>query len=178
MTQARGQSHTEHKVAYISHALQLEAESLGQRRLEVKNFLVDQCASEQKAVRHTYGDPEVVKSTLDRLKSKELRLFDEPVRNITFLPNAFTQPAIMHVLWNPIKEAFEALPEWQIYFPGLKAICKSLSDSSYKELHMAKTFQDFPSSYLWIGLGFGFSCMTCSSQFRKSQMFCQHCKYI
>ena len=85
---------------------------------------------------------EEVKEVAHLIANKLLNLSDERARQATFLPNCIEQPAIFHVLYNPLEEAFTSLSEWDLYVTQLRAICKSIGDPSYKELQLATTFKD------------------------------------
>ena len=151
LTQARGQTQTEAKVLLMSQALQLENPSLPDARNSVKCYLADQGASERKGVKHVCGPQEVIDDVSRRLKNKTLAAHSVEARNITLLPNAMEMPGIFHIIYNALQHAFESLEEWDTYLPQLKAICKSLGESSYKSLHMVTTFKDDqPSSTLRI----------------------------
>ena len=142
LPQARGQSKAENKVSLLAHCLQLEHKNLFNARDETIGFLVDQCSAERKIKKHAYGSLEEVKEVAHLVASKLLNLSDERARRVIFLPNCIEQPAIFHVLYNPLEEAFTSLSGWDVYVTQLRAICKSIGDSSYKELQLATTFKD------------------------------------
>ena len=148
LTQARGQTKTEVKVDLMAHALHLENSDLGVAREGVRNFLADQGAAEKKGVRHVYGDPDVIADVTKKLKAKQLSLHSNEVRSISFLWNSFELPGVFHVIFNPVQAAFEGIEEWSTYYPQLKAICKSLGEPSYKEVHLEQTFADVSPTVL------------------------------
>ena len=142
LTQARGQSQTEAKISLMSQALQLENSDLTDARRSVKCYLADQGAAERKGKRHVIGDVERIEDIVARLKSGALAHHSEEARSVIFLWNAFEIPGIFHLIYNPLQAAFESLDEWDTYYPQLKAICRSLGDPSYRQVHLAKTFAD------------------------------------
>lgn len=148
LQQARGKSKTENKVYLLSHALQVENRCLDTMRSEIKGFLVDQGSAEKKIRKHAWGTATEIRDVGHAIKAGTLKLSDARARQTMFLHNAFEQPAIFHVLFNPLQEGFEKLAEWNLYIVQLRAICKSIGEPSYKEVHLEVTFKDltFPQS--------------------------------
>ena len=121
LQQARGQSKAENKVSLLAQCLQLENPCLETARNEIVGFLVDQCSAERKIKKHAWGSIEEVKEVANLVSKGLLNLSDERSRKAIFLPNSIEQPAIFHVLFNPLEEAFTSLAEWNLYVVQLKA---------------------------------------------------------
>ena len=67
---------------------------------------------------------------LASLKSKEIGLSSQALKDIRFLPNGIGQMDLLHVIYNALEEALKKKPEWALLEPLLKALVKLLLSSS------------------------------------------------
>ena len=146
MTQCFGRRHstTASKVNRFVDSIIFENSvgHMGAYRDGVKNFLRGQGSTERNIPRSPFGSQDEIQTTLSALRRGDLHLHQPKARELTLLWNAFDQPGVWHILYNPLKNKLKALPEWKKFEQQLKALVKVHCDESYKKLLLETMYKD------------------------------------
>jgi len=146
-TIARKQGSVAGKLFNCFHSCTLEAgaEHLRVARDLVKGYVRDQGSAERGTAKAPWGDPEEIRTKLAGIKAGDLS-FIEVSKETAFWPNVFEHSDMCHILQNAIEESLKAEEDWKTYEPLLKAACKIIGDTSYKERLLHECFKDAPAS--------------------------------
>lgn len=112
-------------------------------RTQVTSYTSDQ-GTERKIPPVPMGDATEVDAALRALRDCSLSFEDPDCRDMFFFMHALESPETLHIMFNAVQQACEALPEWQEYERMLKAVCKHMGDGGSKERLLEKSFGGAP----------------------------------